>query len=177
MSVYTDESVNTLNTILAQISYDMSKAQQQEVDTLARMLENAIAGLVYKDADYSKVDEAIAKANALNKDEYKDFSGVDTAIQAVIRDKNITQQAEVDAMAQAIEDAIAALEKKEEIPVNPAEPAEPTTPEVSGTIENSEVNSPQTGDNSNTVIWIAVAVLAASVVTVTFVVTRKRKSE
>ena len=68
-------------------------------------------------------------------------------------------------------------EKKEEIPVNPAEPAEPTTPEVSGTIENSEVNSPQTGDNSNTVIWIAVAVLAASVVTVTFVVTRKRKSE
>ena len=177
LSVYTDESVNTLNTILAQISYDMSKAQQQEVDTLARMLENAIAGLVYKDADYSKVDEAIAKANALNKDEYKDFSGVDTAIQAVIRDKNITQQAEVDAMAQAIEDAIAALEKKEEIPVNPAEPAEPTTPEVSGTIENSEVNSPQTGDNSNTVIWIAVAVLAASVVTVTFVVTRKRKSE
>ena len=52
----------------------------------------------------------------MNKDEYKDFSGVDAAIQAVVRGKNITQQAEVDAMAQAIEDAIAALEKKEEIP-------------------------------------------------------------
>ncbi len=30
-------------------------------------------------------------------------------------------------MAQAIEEAIAALEKKEETPVNPAEPTEPTT--------------------------------------------------
>lgn len=182
LSVYTDESVNTLNTILAQISYDMSKAQQQEVDTLARMLENAIAGLVYKNADYSKVDEAIAKANALSRDEYKDFSGVDAAINSVVRNKNITQQDEVDAMAQAIEDAIAALEKKEEIPVNPTEP---TTPGDSGTINGltehgsgeQGMNSPQTGDNSNTVIWVTVAILAAGAMMGTFVVARKRKSE
>ena len=30
-------------------------------------------------ANYSKVDEAIAKAEALNKDNYKDFSAVETA--------------------------------------------------------------------------------------------------
>lgn len=69
--------------------------------------------MAYLPADYTKVDEAIAKANALNKDEYKDFSAVETAINAVVRDKNITEQNEVDAMAKAIEDAIAALQYKE----------------------------------------------------------------
>ena len=48
--------------------------------------------MTYLPADYSKVDEAIAKANALKKDEYKDFSGVEAAVHAVARDKNITEQ-------------------------------------------------------------------------------------
>ena len=57
-------------------------------------------------ADYSAVDAAIAKANALNKDNYKNFSAVEDAVNAVVRGKNITEQDEVDAMAQAIEKAI-----------------------------------------------------------------------
>ena len=69
--------------------------------------------MTYLPADYSKVDAAIAKANALNKDDYKDFSGVEAAVNAVIRDKNITEQTEVDAMAKAIEDAITALQYKD----------------------------------------------------------------
>ena len=69
--------------------------------------------MTYLPADYTKVDAAIAKANALNKDDYKDFSGVEAAVNAVVRDKNITEQSEVDAMAQAIEDAIAALQYKD----------------------------------------------------------------
>ncbi len=89
-----------------------SKMQQADVDAMAQAIENAITALQYKDADYTKVDEAIAKANALNKDEYKDFTAVETAINAVERDKNITEQDEVDAMAKAIEDAMAALVKK-----------------------------------------------------------------
>ena len=64
-------------------------------------------------ADYSAVEAAIAKANALNRNDYKDFSGVDNAVNAVVRGKKITEQAEVDAMAKAIESAIAALEKKQ----------------------------------------------------------------
>lgn len=63
-------------------------------------------------ADYSAVDAAIAKANALEKDNYKDFSAVEAAINTVVRDKNITEQDEVDAMAQAIENAITALVEK-----------------------------------------------------------------
>ena len=68
--------------------------------------------MTYLPADYTKVDEAIAKANALNKDAYTDFTAVETAINAVARDKNITEQDEVDAMAQAIENAITALVEK-----------------------------------------------------------------
>ena len=76
--------------------------------------------MTYLPADYTKVDEAIAKANALNKDAYTDFTAVETAINAVARDKNITEQDEVDAMAQAIENAMAALEKKPAVTPTPA---------------------------------------------------------
>ena len=86
--------------------------EQSEVDVMAKAIEDAIAALQYKDADYTKVDAAIAKANALNKNDYKDFSGVEAAVNAVVRDKNITEQSEVDKMAKAIEDAIAALQYK-----------------------------------------------------------------
>ena len=89
-----------------------SKAEQAKVDAMAKAIKDAIAALQYKDADYTKVDEAIAKANTLNKDNYKDFSAVEAAVNAVVRGKNITQQSEVDAMAKAIEDAIAALVEK-----------------------------------------------------------------
>lgn len=62
------------------------------------------------------MDAAIEKANALNKDDYKDFSKVEAAVNAVVRDKDSTEQAEVDAMAAAIEAAIAGLEKRTETP-------------------------------------------------------------
>ena len=89
-----------------------SKAQQTEVDAMAKAIEDAIAALQYKDADYTKVDAAIAKANALNKNDYKDFSGVEAAVNAVVRGKNITEQSEVDAMAKVIEEAITGLVRK-----------------------------------------------------------------
>ena len=92
---------------------DKNITEQSEVDAMAKAIEDAIAALQYKDADYTKVDAAIAKANALNKDEYKDFTAVEAAVNAVVRDKNITEQSEVDAMAKAIEDAIAALQYKD----------------------------------------------------------------
>ncbi len=86
--------------------------EQSEVDKMAKAIEKAIDALQYKGADYTKVDAAIVKANALNKDNYKDFSGVEAAIKAVVRGKNITEQSEVDKMAKAIEKAIDALQYK-----------------------------------------------------------------
>ena len=108
---------------------DKNITEQGEVDAMAQAIENAITALQYKDADYTKVDEAIAKANALNKDAYTDFTAVETAINAVVRDKNITEQDEVDAMAQAIENAITALvEKPTEVPTETPTAAPSTSP-------------------------------------------------
>ena len=94
------------------VDRNKSKAEQSEVDAMAKAIEDAIKVLEYKDADYTKVDAAIAKANALNKNDYKDFSGVEAAVKAVVRGKNITEQSEVDKMAKAIEDAINALVRR-----------------------------------------------------------------
>lgn len=113
LTVYTDESVAALNAAVDGVVRGKAFVSQANVDAMAQAIEDAIAALQYKDADYTKVDEAIAKANALNKDNYKDFSAVDAAVKAVVRDKNITEQSEVDAMAKAIEDAIAALQYKD----------------------------------------------------------------
>ena len=108
---------------------DKNITEQGEVDAMAQAIEDAIAALQYKDADYTKVDEAIAKANALNKDAYTNFTAVETAINAVVRDKNITEQDEVDAMAQAIENAITALvEKPTEVPTETPTAAPSTSP-------------------------------------------------
>ena len=112
LTVYTDESVAALNTAVDGVVRGKAFVSQANVDAMAQAIKDAIAALQYKGADYTKVDAAIAKANALNKDNYKDFSAVEAAVNAVVRDKNITEQSEVDAMAKAIEDAIAALEQK-----------------------------------------------------------------
>ena len=87
-------------------------------------------------ADYSKVVEAIEKASNLNAADYVDFSAVYAAWDAVNLGLDASHQAEVDAMAKAIEDAIAALVEKADTPVTPDEPTEPTkpvTPEQPGT--------------------------------------------
>lgn len=173
------EVASTNDILLPGTSLDIAKGRRA-VWFVDISVANGLQVYSITNADYTKVDEAIAKANALNKDEYKDFTAVDQAVASVVRGLNISRQAEVDAMAQAIEDAIAALEKKEGTPVNPTEPTEPTTPGDSGTIDGSTeqgMNSPQTGDNSNTIMWIAVAVLAAGAMTGTVFFARKKKAE
>ena len=91
------------------VNRDKDITEQEVVNGYAKAINEAIDQLEYKDADYTKVTEAIEKANKLNKDNYEDFKKVTAAINAVAPGKNITQQAEVDAMAKAINDAIDAL--------------------------------------------------------------------
>ena len=130
--------------------------EQAEVDAMATAIENAIAALEYKAADYGRVDEAIAKAKALNKDEYKDFSAVEAAVNAVDRGKNITEQAEVDAMATAIGNAIAALEKAPAA-INPSD------------------KSPRTGNASDLALWISLLFVSGGAAVGITLVGRKKK--
>ena len=79
----------------------------------AKAIEKAIKALKLRSADYTAVDEALVKVKALDADLYRNFSDVTAAVDAVDRDKNFKEQAEVDAMAAAIETAIQALTYKD----------------------------------------------------------------
>ena len=158
-----------------------SKAQQTEVDAMAKAIEDAISALQYKGADYTKVDAAIAKANALNKDNYKDFTAVEAAVKAVVRGKNITEQGEVDAMAKAIEDALAALQYKDADKTTPA-PAATATPEPAATATPApaataipQYTIPQTGDTSNPALLVVLMLVSGSAAIGIAVVGGKKK--
>ena len=111
--LYTDETVAALNTAKANVVKGKVIAKQSEVDAWATAIEDAVAALKYKSADYTKVDAALAKVPS-DVNGYTDASvaALNAAIAAVDRTKNITEQTAVDAMATAIENAIAGLTRK-----------------------------------------------------------------
>ena len=155
--------------------------EQGEVDAMAKAIEDALAALQYKDADYTKVDAAISKANALKKDDYKDFSAVETAVNAVVRGKNITEQGEVDAMAKAIEDALAALQYKDADKTTPA-PTATATPAPVATATPApaataipQYTIPQTGDTSNPALLVVLMLVSGSAAIGIAIVGSKKK--
>ena len=143
--------------------------EQAEVDLMAENINNAVTALEYKDADYTETDKAIAKANALNPDDYKDFSAVEAAVNAVVRGKNITEQAEVDLMAENINNALAALEKKPE-PSNEKseEKTEKKTETKVSNNKKAQTKSPETGSS-------ALAMSALSITAGIFILGRKKR--
>lgn len=115
--------------------------QQSDVDKMAKDINDAVEALVYKSADYTELDKAEKAAKALNKDDYEDFSEVEKALAAIDRTKNITEQADVDAMVRAINDAVANLVKK-----TPAS----SQPDSSASDSKSDSSSKAASDASNT---------------------------
>lgn len=95
-------------------------------------------------ADYSAIEKAL-KTVPSDLTVYTDESvaALNEAIDGVIQGKAAVNQADVDAMAKAIEDAIAALEKK---------PVETT------------VQLPQTGDDSNLALWAALLLVSGAAI-------------
>ena len=95
-------------------------------------------------ADYSAIEKALKNVPS-DLTVYTDESvaALNEAIDGVIQGKAAVNQAAVDAMAKAIEDAIAALEKK---PVKMA------------------VQLPQTGDDSNLALWTALLLVSGAAI-------------
>ena len=85
-------------------------------------------------ADYTAVDEAVKAAEALNKDDYEDFSAVTKAIEAVDRTLTSEDQVKVDAMAKAITDAINGLVKKQPV----VEPDDPGKTDIKVDLDGNE---------------------------------------
>ena len=100
-------------------------------------------------ADYTAVNEAIATAEKFDKALYSNYADVEAAINAVDRTKSKAEQAEVDAMAKAIEDAINALDRKSSGGGSSSPSYSVTTP---GKTENGTVTvSPRSAEKGDTV--------------------------
>lgn len=97
LSLYTDETASALQTVINGIDYNLSMDEQESINAMAKTIEDVIAALEYKPADYTAVNEAIAMAETLNPNNYIDFSAVDAALNAVEEGKNITEQDAVNA--------------------------------------------------------------------------------
>ena len=140
LSVYTNESVANLYSAVEALRGYRDLAQQSDVDKMTKDINDAVEALVYKSADYTELDKAEKAAKALNKDDYEDFSEVEKALAAIDRTKNITEQADVDAMVKAINDAVANLVKKA--------PASSQPDSVSSSDASSDTSS-STSDSSS----------------------------
>ena len=111
---------------------------------------------------------------------------METAVNAVARGKNITEQGEVDAMAKAIEDALAALQYKDADKTTPAPatpapaatatpaPAATATPAPAATATH-QYTIPQTGDTSNPALLVVLMLVSGSAAIGTAVVGSKKK--
>ena len=103
----------TAGTYTVEVTADDCEPLSKEITISADIATHTQAfELAYKSADYTELDKAEEAAKALNKDDYEDFSEVEKALAAIDRTKNITEQADVDAMVRAINDAVANLVKK-----------------------------------------------------------------
>ena len=114
----TEDYVNKLNEAIDSGKAILDKYQTDkfsgitldEVNNALNVLENP----EYIPSNYTSVNEAIAKADKLDLSKYTDESvkTLQDAINAVVRDLDITKQSDVDAFAKAINDAIDALKEK-----------------------------------------------------------------
>lgn len=103
---------NKVTEALNAIEEGLPKSKQAQVDQMAENLKAALDALEEKDADYTELDALKARANALNADDYKDFSAVKSALDAIVEGLPKSRQSEVDQMAADLEKALDALEEK-----------------------------------------------------------------
>ena len=112
-SNYSDaQSYKNLGTRAENSAYYMGAKSSKEATAIFDSVIAKLLSMTYAGADYTDVDAAIKRANSFNKDNYKDFSKVEDAINAVNRDKDITEQEVVNGYAKAINEAIDQLEYK-----------------------------------------------------------------
>ena len=199
LSFYTDECVEQLNSILNNIEWNLPITEQNIVNGYVIKLEKAICNLEYKKADLDKLNQAINSVPE-NLSVYTDES-VKTLINLIEKAKeyenaDITKQAETDALAQQINNAVDALEIKEiltEPSTNPSEesttqpsvasvkPRETTTENSSNTKNNqnapkrnTDTKSPLTGNYSE---YINISIASLSCICVLLIVNSKRKKK
>ena len=114
LSLYTGSTASAVTNAKNAVVRGYKADKQSQVDAMATNIENAVKALVMKDADYTKVDAAIAKIPSnLSLYTGSTASAVTNAKNAVVRGYKADKQAQVDAMATNIENAVKALVMKD----------------------------------------------------------------
>lgn len=112
-SLYTEESWNALMTAKNAVQRGLAIDRQEEIDAWAVEIEGKITELIYKDADYAKVDQAVADApKDLSKYTDESVKALQNALDGVVRSLKINEQARVDKMAGDINAAVKGLTEK-----------------------------------------------------------------
>ena len=112
LSIYTEESVEALNAVIASIDRTKTIEEQQAVAAYAEALENAIAALVRKPvpADYQGVEELLGKIpKDLSIYTEKSVKALNAAKEAIVWDLDDSRQEEVDQSAENLKAALDGL--------------------------------------------------------------------
>lgn len=127
LTIYTDATVAAMNDAKAAIDTflagDVNISHQSQLDSLVAVYNAKIAALALKPADYTALTAVINEFIGLNEDDYTNYYDAYDVYRAVSNwkaanpNKNITEQADVDAQTQLLRNAIDAL-----IPVPTANP-------------------------------------------------------
>ena len=107
LSIYTEESAKALEEAKNAVTKGLDITKQTEVDKMAEAITAAVQNLTLRQADYSKVEKALAGIpEDLSIYTEESVNALKAAQDAVTADLDITKQAEVDEMAEAITAAV-----------------------------------------------------------------------
>ncbi len=169
------KDLTVLDAALAVDVSGLKVSEQAIVDAQTKAIEDALAALALKDADYTAYNAVVEKAKALNRDLYENLTALDEALAVDVSGKNITEQEEVDAQTQAILTAIENLvEKPVTEPETPEEPSQPVTEapsETEATTQSeakpsTDAKSPQTGANTVSIFGLSFICICSAAVLV-----------
>ncbi len=110
---YVADDIQSIQTIIDGINYDLDVSEQSIVNQYATDINNAIDNLVELDADFTELREAIERANAVDRDIYENIDTLDApladAVAASEKEYKISQQGELDAITDALNNAVDGL--------------------------------------------------------------------
>jgi hypothetical protein len=114
--LYTDESLSAVTDLINGINYGQSILEQEAIDSYTSDIAQALAQLVLKSADYTKLNEALAAGKSVFREIYTDISleFLDQALSVSADGMTILEQEAVDKAADEILKAIENLELKYE---------------------------------------------------------------
>lgn len=111
-NIYSDETLTELDAAVSAVNLNAENLSQAQVDEWENAINSAISNLKYKPADYYAVETAQKRAENLNRSLYtaESLTLLDSALNSVEENLDITNQSKVNSIARAINEAIDNLE-------------------------------------------------------------------